>query len=169
MAERVYDLVDLELLKESPQRWSVRQYELMGTCEYYMRTRAVDQGARASKTQMRLLIRSAMAAHARELTFCPWDDDYNRKPFKPFVTEEDDAKPTTAAEHVLVLLALHDKIGCKRKDINAAVTQHGYSVSAVNVALADLEKSGSIKRIDHGVYALDRHAGKKPVVRAALA
>ena len=72
---RVYDLVDIDLLKESPQRWTIRDYERMGQCEYYLRTQRDEQGSRSCATAMRLLIRSAMGAHYRQQSYCPWDAD----------------------------------------------------------------------------------------------
>ena len=166
MSERPeFDLVDLELLKESPQRWSVDYWRLMGQCEMYLRDNRYGD-PRKCFTQMQLMVRQAMKAHAREQTYCPWDDNYVRK---PFYAESENIKPTTAEDHVLLALHHATGLGVKRKDLTAVVVDAGYKPTVVSMVLSRMEEAGHVKRVDHGVYGITPAGRKTPIIKAALA
>lgn len=167
MDYRQYDLTDLELIKDAPRRWLQSEWAQIGICEGAIR----DGRAAVIRVQMHLMVRAAKKAYLRESMYCPWGDEQERKPFKPFVTAADDVQPTTAKEVVLAVLSTApNALGMRKRDILVAAAKlANYTEATLSQALQSMEKDGAIKRIDYGCYAMLPKAGRHPVVVAARA
>lgn len=158
-----YDQTDLELLRQcgidsgGPVNWSLDDYLSMAHCDYVLRFK---RGGEA-KVRMRLLIRKAQGCYRRErgdLSMCPWDDDYERKPMqevRPSYEADLRMAPPANARDLIVDFLERNNRRQKRADIIEAMVARRYSADTIDEALGSLVMDGKIHREAWGMYSLD--------------
>lgn len=167
MAERhLFDLIDLELCKDSPMSWGDRDWEIMGMCEGKLRR----GNGHLVYTLMHGFVMRARKAFVREGRESPWDDNYARKVFV-IPGEPEPVEPKNNRDFILTALAnVATSGGVRRKDILLEVAKLTSAPhSTLNVLIDKMEEEGWLRRIGHGVYDLTPQSKKLPVVKAAIA